>query len=47
VSKIKILIVDDHVILRDAVHTLLTLCDDIEIVGEASEGKESINIVPV
>ncbi len=40
--KIKILLVDDHAILRDGIRALLDLHDDMEIVGEASEGKESV-----
>ncbi len=41
-SKIRILLVDDHAVLRDGVRALLETHDDIEIVGEASEGKEAI-----
>ncbi len=41
-DKIKILVVDDHAILRDGVRALLSLNDDFDIVGEAAEGKESI-----
>ncbi len=41
-DKIKILVVDDHAILRDGIRALFGLHDDIEIVGEASEGKEAI-----
>ncbi len=41
-GKIKILLVDDHAIMRDGIRALLGLCDDIEIVGEASEGKEAV-----
>ena len=41
-DKIKILIVDDHAIMRDGIRALLSIHDDIEIVGEASEGKEAI-----
>ncbi len=41
-DKIKILVVDDHAIMRDGIRALLDLHDDIEIVGEASEGKEAI-----
>ncbi len=41
-NKIKVLVVDDHAVLRDGVRALLNLHDDIEIVGEASEGKEAI-----
>ena len=41
-SKIKILIVDDHAVLRDGIRALLAVYDDLEIVGEASEGKEAV-----
>lgn len=41
-SKIRILVVDDHAVLRDGVRALLDVHDDIEIIGEASEGKEAI-----
>ena len=41
-STIKTLVVDDHAIMRDGIRALLGLHDDIEIVGEASEGKEAI-----
>ncbi len=41
-DKMKVLIVDDHAIMRDGIRALLGLHDDIEIVGEASEGKEAI-----
>ncbi len=41
-DKIKILVVDDHAILREGVRALLSLNDDFDIVGEAAEGKESI-----
>ncbi len=41
-AKIKILVVDDHAIMRDGIRALLSLDDDVEIVGEASEGKEAI-----
>lgn len=44
-SKIRILIVDDHAMLRDGIRALLDLHDDIEIVGEASEGREAIEKV--
>ena len=41
-SKIRVLLVDDHAIMRDGISALINLQDDIEIVGEASEGKEAI-----
>jgi len=41
-DKIRILVVDDHAIMRDGIRALLGLHNDIEIVGEASEGTEAI-----
>ncbi|MBI4295663.1 MAG: response regulator transcription factor [Chloroflexi bacterium] len=41
-SKIRILVVDDHAIMRDGIRALLNLHSDIEIVGEAADGKEAV-----
>ena len=41
-DKIRILVVDDHAVLRDGIRALLGLHTDIEVVGEASEGKEAV-----
>lgn len=41
-DKIKVLVVDDHAMMRDGIRALLNVQDDIEIVGEASEGKEAV-----
>jgi len=45
VSKIRILIVDDHAILREGVRALLQTNEDLEVVGEASDGQEAIAAV--
>jgi two-component system response regulator NreC len=42
-DKIRLLIVDDHAIMRDGIRALLGLQNDIEIVGEAAEGQEAID----
>ncbi len=44
-SKIRILVVDDHAMMRDGIRALLGLQNDIELVGEASEGKEAVELV--
>ena len=44
-SKIKILVVDDHAIMRDGIRALLGVHEDIEMVGEASGGREAIEKV--
>lgn len=41
-SKIRVLIADDHGLVREGIAAFLRLCDDIEIVGEASDGIEAI-----
>ena len=44
-TKIKVLIVDDHALMREGIHTLLDLVADFDVVGEASNGKEAIEKV--
>jgi DNA-binding NarL/FixJ family response regulator len=43
--KIQVLIVDDHAILREGVRALLQLHPDIEVVGEAADGKAALELV--
>ena len=45
-SSIKVLIVDDHRLLRDGLAALLKQAPDIEIVGSVPSGEEAINIFP-
>jgi len=40
--RIRVLIADDHAIVREGVRALLKLSDDIEVVGEAANGLEAI-----
>jgi NarL family two-component system response regulator LiaR len=41
-NKIKVLIVDDHPVVRNGLITFLENYDDINIIGEAENGKEAI-----
>jgi DNA-binding NarL/FixJ family response regulator len=41
-SKIRVLIADDHAILREGVRALLGLSEDVEVVGEAADGQAAI-----
>lgn len=41
-SKVRILVVDDHALVREGVSALLKRYDDIDVVGEASDGNEAI-----
>jgi len=42
---IKILVVDDHTIVRDGISALLSLAGDMEVVGEATNGSEAVKMV--
>jgi DNA-binding NarL/FixJ family response regulator len=44
-QKHRILIVDDHTLFRAGVRALLTLDPDIEVVGEAADGRDAIRAV--
>ena len=44
-KKIRVLIVDDHTLVRAGIRSLLALVADIEVVGEASDGKEALEKV--
>lgn len=42
---IKIILVDDQMLFREGLHTLLSVYDDIDVIGEASNGEEAIQLV--
>lgn len=44
-QKIRVLVVDDHTIVRDGICALLALAGDIEVVGEADNGSEALKMV--
>lgn len=39
---IRVMIVDDQALIREGLKMMLSICSDIEVAGEASNGKESI-----
>ena len=41
-KKIRVLICDDHALFREGVKTVLSAQPDIEVVGEAADGKEAV-----
>ena len=43
--KIRVLVVDDHTIVRDGICALLALAPDIEVVGEAENGRGALDKV--
>lgn len=44
-KKLRILLGDDHAVLRAGLRVLLNLEDDFEVVGEASDGEEVVQMV--
>ena len=44
-SRIKVLIVDDHAVLRQALRMLLENQAEVEVVGDAGNGREALEAV--
>jgi DNA-binding NarL/FixJ family response regulator len=42
---IRVLLADDHPIVRDGLRKLLALEDDIEVIGEASDGRQVLEMI--
>src|SRR3546814_2852773 len=43
VRPIRVLIVDDHIVMRQGLAALLELEADLQVIGEASDGREAID----
>lgn len=43
-QRIKVLIADDHALLRESMRNLIDCQDDMEVVGEACDGEEAVRI---
>ena len=43
--EIRVLLVDDHTILREGLRSLLSLQEDIQVVGEAGDGQTALNLI--
>jgi len=43
-KKIRVLVCDDHALFREGVKTILNAQRDIEVVGEAVDGQEAVNL---
>jgi NarL family two-component system response regulator LiaR len=41
---IRVLLVDDHMVVRSGLSTVLAVYDDLELVGEAGDGEEAIRL---
>jgi len=40
--RIKVLVADDHTVVREGIHALLSLQRDMQVVGEAVDGREAV-----
>ena len=45
-KSIRVLLVDDQTLVRQGVRSLLALADGIEVVAEASDGKQAVDMIP-
>ena len=45
-NPIRVMITDDHLIVREGLRLILETADGIEIVGEASDGAECLRLIP-
>jgi NarL family two-component system response regulator YdfI len=45
-TPIRILIADDHLIVREGLRLILETADDLQVVGEAAHGAECLRLVP-
>jgi len=45
VTAIRVAIADDHAVVRQGLRTFLELQDDVEVVGEAADGAEAVELV--
>lgn len=43
---IRVLLVDDQTLVRQGVRSLLSLAEGIEVVAEASDGKQAVEVIP-
>ena len=46
-SRIRLLVVDDHPVVRDGLKGMLASQDDLELAGEAEDGKEAVRLADV
>jgi two-component system, NarL family, response regulator NreC len=43
-ARVRVVLAEDHTIVREGLRALLSGCDDVEVVGEAADGEEALNV---
>ena len=44
-KKIKVMLVDDHVVVRMGLKAIIDLENDLEVVGEAANGEDALKLI--
>ena len=44
IERITVLLAEDHTLVRQGIHALLNAEDDIEVIGEASDGRQTVKL---
>jgi len=44
-SKIRVLLIDDHTLVRAGIRSLLETIDDVEVVAESGDGREALELI--
>src|SRR5687767_4135933 len=46
IMAVRVLLADDHSILRAGIRSILVAMPDVEVVGEAADGRETLALIP-
>lgn len=46
IGAVRVLLVDDHALMRQGIRTILSAQSDLEVVGEAGSGEQALELVP-
>ncbi|MEJ0090035.1 MAG: response regulator transcription factor [Limisphaerales bacterium] len=42
---VRVILADDHILVRSGIRALLEMLPDVQVIGEAGDGREVLNLV--